>query len=124
MPRINAKSSPISEAVNRRFFVALERMVQLNKVSALESFCVENKLSSSRYREMRLQYGVTPTGKVSRYKNIEIEAIYALVANFPISAEWLVTGRGEMVKPQRKQKATYKAGVTLKTKQQRRNAAR
>lgn len=106
MPRINAKSSPISEAVNRRFFVALERMVQLNKVSALESFCVENKLSSSRYREMRLQYGVTPTGKVSRYKNIEIEAIYALVANFPISAEWLVTGRGEMVKPQRKQKAT------------------
>ena len=106
MPRTIVTKSPISESVSRRFFVALERMVQLNKVSALESFCVENKLSSSRYREMRLQYGVTPTGKVSRYKNIEIEAIYALVANFPISAEWLVTGRGEMVKPQRKQKAT------------------
>lgn len=106
MPRTIVTRSPISEGVSRRFFVALERMVQLNKVSALESFCVENKLSSSRYREMRLQYGVTPTGKVSRYKNIEIEALYALVANFPISAEWLVTGRGEMVKPQRKPKAT------------------
>ena len=67
---------------------------------------MENNLSAPRYREMRLQYGVTPTGKVSRYKNIEIEAIYALVANFPISAEWLITGRGEMLKPQRKRKAT------------------
>jgi hypothetical protein len=47
---------------------------------------------------MRLEYGVSPKpGYVSAYKNVEIEAIYALVANFPISAGWLITGRGEML---------------------------
>lgn len=106
MPRTIVTKSLISESVSRRFFAAIERLVLLKRVSSQESFCVENNLSAPRYREMRLQYGVTPTGKVSRYKNIEIEAIYALVANFPISAEWLITGRGEMLKPQRKRKAT------------------
>lgn len=104
MPRTIVTKSPISEAVSRRFFEAIERLVSLKLVSALESFCVDNGLSASRYREMRFEYGVTPTGKQSRYKNVEIEAIYALVANFPVSAEWLITGRGEMMKPQRKQK--------------------
>lgn len=108
MPRTIVTRSPISEGVSRRFFQAIERLVLLKKVSALESFCVGNNLSASRYREMRLEYGVTPTGKVSRYKNVEIEALYALVANFSISAEWLLTGIGEMMaaKPKRKRKAT------------------
>lgn len=97
MPRTIVTNSPISESINRRFFQAIDALVSFRFVSALESFCVDNNLSSARYREMRLEYGVTPTGKLSRYKNIEIEAIYALVANFPISAGWLITGRGEML---------------------------
>lgn len=47
---------------------------------------------------MRLEYGTNPKpGYVSPYKNLEIEAIYAIVANFPVSADWLITGRGEML---------------------------
>ena len=97
MPRTNVKNSPISDGVSRRFFQAIDALVTYKLVSALESFCAENSLSSPRYREMRLEFGVTPTGKTSRYKNVEIEAIYALVANFPISASWLITGRGNML---------------------------
>jgi len=97
MPRTIVKKSPISEGVSRRFFQAIDALVTYKLVSALESFCVDNNLSASRYREMRFEYGVNPTGKVSRYKNVEIEAIYALVANFPVSAGWLITGRGNMM---------------------------
>ena len=47
---------------------------------------------------MRLEYGTNPKpGYVSAYKNVEIEAVYAIVANFPVSADWLITGRGEML---------------------------
>lgn len=98
MPRTIVKRSPISEAVSRRFFEAIDALVTYKLVSALESFCTENNLSAPRYREMRLTYGVTPSpGYVSRYKNVEIEAIYALVSNFPVSAGWLITGRGKML---------------------------
>lgn len=98
MPRTNVKNSPISDGVSRRFFQAIDALVSYKLVGSLESFCVDYSLNSSRYREMRFVYGVTPTaGKVSRYKNVEIEAIYALVANFPISANWFITGRGNML---------------------------
>lgn len=102
MPRTIVKLSPISESVSRRFFKAIDRLVAYKEIRALGSFCEGNHLSASRYREMRFEYGVTPTGKRSRYKNVEIEALYALVANYSISAEWLLTGRGEMIKARRK----------------------
>ena len=43
-------------------------------------------------------FGVSPKpGYQSRYKNIEVEAIYSLVVNYPISSRWLITGRGKML---------------------------
>ncbi|MFR8262695.1 MAG: hypothetical protein ACLU95_03180 [Bacteroides stercoris] len=79
-------------------FEAIEAIVSLGKVSALEAFCTLYDLSAPRYREMRLTYGVSPKpGYQSRYKNIEVEAIYSLVVNYPISSRWLITGRGKML---------------------------
>lgn len=98
MPRTIAKPSTISEGINRRFFEAIEAIVSLGKVSALEAFCTLYDLSAPRYREMRLTYGVSlKPGYQSRYKNIEVEAIYSLVVNYPISSRWLITGRGKML---------------------------
>ena len=37
MPRTIAKPSPISDGINRRFFEAIEAIVSLGKVSALEA---------------------------------------------------------------------------------------
>lgn len=98
MPRTIVTNSPISEAVNRRFFMALDAIVTYKLTPSQDAFFIEHDLSAPRYREMRLQYGVAPTtGKQSRYKNIEIEAIYTLVAFYPVSANWLITGRGNML---------------------------
>lgn len=91
--------SEISEGVNRRFFIALNELVNMKRISSLESFCKEFDLSSSRYRETRLTYGITPKPNYqSRYKNIEIEALHNLCAVYRISAEWLLLGRGKMIK--------------------------
>lgn len=94
------KATPITDGINRRFFIAIEALVSLNRVSALESFCKEAGLSPSRYRETRLTYGVTPNpnSKPSRYKVVEFEALCSLINNYGISAEWLLVGRGKMFK--------------------------
>ncbi len=86
----------IEDGVNRRFFQAIELLVSMDRLSALESFCNEAGLSPPRYREARFTYGVTPrTDVVSRYKSIEIEGLYYLVVNYSVSADWLLTGRGK-----------------------------
>ena len=98
MPRTIVKTSPISEAINRRFFVAIDMLVNLGKIDSLSHFCELHNLSAPRYREMRLGYGTTTKpGYQTRYKNLEVEALYTMVANYPISAHWLLTGRGEMM---------------------------
>lgn len=96
--KVAKEITPIAEGVNRRFFQAIEMLVSLGKVSALESFCNDAGLFPSRYREMRFTYGVTPRiDKTSRYKNIEIEGLCALVSKYNISAKWLLSGRGNMM---------------------------
>lgn len=86
----------IEDGVNRRFFEAIELLVSLDRLSALEYFCNEAGISPPRYREARFTYGVTPrTDVVSRYKTIEVEGLYSLVVNYSISADWLLTGRGK-----------------------------
>jgi len=98
MPRTLIKKSPVSEGISRRFFVAIDALVTYKRINSLDAFCTEYRLSSPRYREMRLEYGITPTpGYVSRYKNVELEAIYYLVLNYPLSSDWLLTGRGKML---------------------------
>jgi hypothetical protein len=92
--------TPIVEGINRRFFVAIEALVSLGRISALESFCKLHGFSPSRYRETRRTYGITPNpnSKPSRYKQIEIEALYSLCNNYSISTDWLLLGRGKMFK--------------------------
>lgn len=98
MPRVIKTSWPIKEEISRRFFLGLERLIELGKVASLESFCNLYELSAPKYRDLRLGYGVTPKpGYKPRYKGIELEAAHHIVADYPVSAKWLLTGRGKML---------------------------
>lgn len=99
MPRIANTNGPIIRAdITRRFFLVLERLVELNKVASLESFCNLYGLSAPKYRELRLGFGVTPKpGYKPRYLGIDLEAAHYLIAEYPVSAKWLFTGRGKML---------------------------
>ena len=104
MPRVlNRPPSGIQEAVNRRFFVAVDVLVATGALRSLSGFAIECGLHAPRYREMRLQYGTHPTeGHVSRYVAIETEALYCLVAKYHVSARWLLTGQGRMINSKEK----------------------
>lgn len=92
--------TPVAEGINRRFFVGLEAVIGLGRVSSLEAFCKEFELTPSRYRETRSTYGVTPNQNAapSRYKTIDCEALHGLCSKYGVSAEWLLLGRGKMLK--------------------------
>lgn len=98
MPRLVRTSCPVRAEISRRFFVALERLIELQKVASLESFCNLHGLSAPRYRELRLGFGVNPKPDFKpRYSGIELEAAYYLVAKYPVSGNWLLSGRGKML---------------------------
>lgn len=102
MPRHTADAlTPLSEAVSRRFFEAVERLVALRLVPSVDGFCRLHGLCAPRYREMRITYGNANSagGRVSRYKNVQVAALSLLVSAYPVSARWLLTGRGQMLMP-------------------------
>lgn len=87
----------IEAAVNRRFFLAIHALETSHSVTSLSGFCIEYGLSPSAYREMRMEFGVTPKpGYVSRYRTVSLVALYYLVCDHGISGDWLITGRGQM----------------------------
>lgn len=98
MPRkCSDTASPVQEAVNRRFFTAVERLAAAGVLHSLSGFAQECGLHASRYREMRLVYGSAPTGKPSRYMAVETEALYHLITHYHVSANWLFTGNGRWI---------------------------
>lgn len=91
--------SAIADGVNRRFFEAIEALIAVGRLRSLHAFCKEFKLNDPRYREMRFTYGVAPNhAKTSRYKLVEIEAIFHLCNSYDINAEWMLLGKGKMFK--------------------------
>jgi hypothetical protein len=99
MSRYRIEPSKIEKDINRRFFQAIDALIATGYINSLESFCNEAGLTSSRYREIRFAYGITPrSDKISRYKSIEIEGLYCLCKKYAVSPDWLLLGQGKMFK--------------------------
>lgn len=86
----------IQVSLNRRFFVALDALIARGLIKSLSGFIIECGLHAPRYRELRNVYGTAPTGRGSRYVAVEAEALYYLITQYNVSADWLITGRGRM----------------------------
>lgn len=90
--------SEARKATSRRFFAAIAALVELGRLPSLSAFCVEHGFSAPRYRALRLAYGQEPKeGYVCRYSGVEVDALVVLVSNYPVSASWLLAGRGHML---------------------------
>lgn len=78
--------SDITVAINRRFFEALASLKQRKDLGGVNGFCKK--------------YGVS-TGNMYTIKNqsngaIKLDYLYFLVKDYGVSAEWLLTGDGDM----------------------------
>lgn len=88
--------NPQALAIQRRFFEALETAISLGKISGLKGFCDEHALNRTKYS--RLRNDMNKPIEEMTYKMIDLDALSSICKDFGVSAEWLLLGRGKMLK--------------------------
>lgn len=76
----------------RRFFEAITVLKTEKKITGLKDFCEIHGLNVTRYYEIKNLV----EGKESRYKTLEIDALYILAKEYKFSLQWLFFGIGEI----------------------------
>lgn len=80
--------------INKRFFKALEALMSSGKIENLASFCEAYGLYRIKYSRLRTH--INEPKKETLYKYVDNAALGYLVKDFGISAEWMLTGKGNM----------------------------
>lgn len=88
--------SPQTQAVQRRFFDAIDALILKEKITGLQPFCDEHGLHRSKYSTIRSS--LTKPDYESRYKLIDLDAVIILVKIYGVSSDWLLLGKGLMFK--------------------------
>lgn len=91
--------------IQKRFFQALDTLIQGGRIRGLKTFCNQYGLHRPKYSNIRT--GIRNEGKVdnrdSGYKLIDIDAMAYLVSDYGVSADWLLLGRGGMFRTKKLQ---------------------
>lgn len=88
--------NPRAIAIQKRFFEALDHLIMTKELSGLKTFCDDNKLNRTKYSRIKNALG-KPIEETT-YKMIDIDALAAICKDFGVSSEWLLLGRGQMLK--------------------------
>ena len=86
---------PQAKAIQERFFQAIDMLIESGKIKSLSSFCTDHGLHRPKYSNIRTfskNQNMIGTG----YKFIDIDALSYLVADFGVSSDWLLLGKGGM----------------------------
>lgn len=87
---------PVAKAIQDRFFEALKECIQRDRIAGLQTFCKDYGFHKAKYSKLRS--AINDPSKTTRYKFIDIDALYYIVKELGVSADWLLTGRGRMFK--------------------------
>ena len=86
-----------AKVIQNRFFKALDKLMEEEKISSLSAFCREYELHRPKYSNLRtLSNDENKQG--TGYKFIDLDALSYLVKDYNISADWLLLGKGDMFK--------------------------
>lgn len=85
--------------IQRRFFEALDTAIMLGRVDSLTAFCDDHNFNRTKYS--RIRNTIDKPMEERLYKIIDIDALSAICKDFGVSADWLLTGRGKMLKTDR-----------------------
>lgn len=85
---------PTAKQIQERFFKAFDMLEGSGQIKSLQDFCKTYELHRPKYSNLRTlsNEGKPGTG----YKFIDIDALSYLVADYNISSEWLLLGKGGM----------------------------
>ncbi len=88
---------PQVQAIQDRFFQAIDMLIESDKIKSLQAFCFDYGLHRPKYSNLRTRS--KDKSKIGTgYKFIDVDAPSYLVKDFNISADWILTGRGGMFK--------------------------
>jgi hypothetical protein len=85
--------SRTTKEAQKRFFVAFNDLISRKKIEGLTQFCREYNLHKPKYVRLRQAY---MESKATDYRHVDMDAFIFIVRDYDVSAEWLLTGRGDM----------------------------
>lgn len=91
---------PKAKEIQSRFFQAIDMLIESGKIKSLQSFCTYYGLHRPKYSNLRT-HSKDESKLGTGYKFIDIDALAYLVADFGVSSDWLLVGRGGMFKKSR-----------------------
>lgn len=86
---------PQAQAIQDRFFQAIDMLIESDKIKSLQAFCTEYGLHRPKYSNLRTR-SKDQSKLGTGYKFIDVDALAYLVKDFKISSEWLLLGKGGM----------------------------
>lgn len=86
---------PQAQAIQSRFFQAIDLLIESNKIKSLQSFCTDYGLHRPKYSNLRTR-SKDENRVGTGYKFIDIDSLSYLVSDFGISSDWLLVGKGGM----------------------------
>lgn len=90
--------NPQAIDIQRRFFEALDLLIESNKVDrGLRGFCEKHNLNRIKYSNIRTELRMPESErKKSNYKVIDIDALAYISKDYNVSTQWLLFGLGKM----------------------------
>lgn len=85
-------------AIQRRFFEALDVLIDTGQCGGLKTFCEEHGLNRVKYSNIRTEMRNPSEAKPTNYKVIDLDAMTYLCKDYNVSADWLLLGKGNMFK--------------------------
>ena len=85
---------PQAHSIQKRFFEALDLLIESGHIKSLQSFCKKYDLHRPKYSNIRT-YTYDNSKKGTGYKLIDVDALSYLL-DYEISADWLLSGKGGM----------------------------
>ncbi len=83
--------------IQSRFFAALDAGIQLGRYGGLKTFCDEHGFNRTKYS--RIRTGIMNPDNARYYTTIDIDALAAICTDLGVNPDWLLNGRGKMLKP-------------------------
>lgn len=93
--------NPRAIEIQKRFFAALDCLIENGTLpGGLKGFCDEADLNRTKYS--RIKNAQDKPLEDMLYKCIDIDALAALCGRYGVNAEWLLLGKGNMLKKDKK----------------------
>ncbi|MDR1881770.1 MAG: hypothetical protein LBR26_03190 [Prevotella sp.] len=90
--------NPQAIEIQKRFFEALDLLIDTKQCGGLQTFCKEHDLNRVKYSNIRTELRKPNEAKANNYKVIDLDALAWLCKDYNVSSDWILLNKGNMFK--------------------------